>query len=106
MGSPARKLTTNAGDDSKSTSSNIINDDDNDKNLTPLSSEDVYLQRRQRLMMMLLPASMHPEDSPRRQKFAKTSDDPPFTIQRIAEVLVAPERVSLKSTTQHTSSWN
>ena len=45
--------------------------------------------------MMLLPASMHPEDSPRRQKLAKKSDDPPFTIQRIAEVLVAPERVSL-----------
>ena len=48
-----------------------------------LSSEYVFQQRRQRLMAMLLP------------KDGEESEEPPFTIQRIAEVLVAPDRVSI-----------
>jgi hypothetical protein len=101
--SPAEKrrnetLTANNGGSSvKKLAKNGVSGQENKnngRNLTPLSSEDVFLQRRQRLMMLLLPASTHPEDSPRRQKIAKKNDDPPFTIQRIAEVLVAPERVS------------
>ena len=47
-----------------------------------LSSEYVFQQRRQRLMATLLPSNEH------------ESGEPPFTIQRIAEVLVAPDRVS------------
>ncbi len=48
-----------------------------------LSSEYVFQQRRQRLMAMLLP------------KDGEESREPPFTIQRIAEVLVAPDRVRI-----------
>ena len=48
-----------------------------------LSSQYVFQQRRQRLMAMLLP------------KDGEESGEPPFTIQRIAEVLVAPDRVSI-----------
>jgi hypothetical protein len=59
-----------------------------DKLSSLLSSEYVFQQRRQRLMAMLLPtisqASGHDKDG----------EEPPFTIQRIAEVLVAPDRVS------------
>jgi hypothetical protein len=66
----------------------------------------IFQQRRQRLMMMLLPSSMQTDmngsfpsmqtdmnGSFRRRKHPRGNDDPPFTIQRIAEVLVSPERV-------------
>ncbi len=56
-----------------------------DKLSSLLSSEYVFQRRRQRLMAMLLPSSNEQE---------KRSEEPPFTIQRIAEVLVAPDRVS------------
>ena len=55
-----------------------------DKLSSLLSSEYVFQQRRQRLMAMLLPSNEH----------EKPIEEPPFTIQRIAEVLVAPDRVS------------
>eukprot|EP00531_Pseudo-nitzschia_arenysensis_P006154 CAMPEP_0116123444 /NCGR_PEP_ID=MMETSP0329-20121206/4755_1 /TAXON_ID=697910 /ORGANISM="Pseudo-nitzschia arenysensis, Strain B593" /LENGTH=846 /DNA_ID=CAMNT_0003617367 /DNA_START=171 /DNA_END=2711 /DNA_ORIENTATION=- len=54
-----------------------------DKLSSLLSSEYVFQQRRQRLMAMLLPSSNEHE---------KQSEEPPFTIQRVAEVLVAPDR--------------
>ncbi len=61
----------------------IMNDKDASRKLSfLLSSEYVFQQRRQRLMAMLLP------------KNGEESAEPPFTIQRIAEVLVAPDRVS------------
>jgi len=57
-----------------------------DKLSSLFSSEYVFQQRRQRLMAMLLPtisqAAGHEKDS----------EEPPFTMQRIAEVLVAPNR--------------
>jgi hypothetical protein len=55
-----------------------------------LSPKQVFLQRRQRLVEMLLPK--HPNGD---ENFGDQchTDGPPFTIQRIAEVLVAPERV-------------
>ena len=56
----------------------------------PLSSKQVFLQRRQRLVEMLLPKLPNGDDAFGDQFHA---DGPPFTIQRIAEVLVAPERV-------------
>jgi hypothetical protein len=58
-----------------------------DKLSSLLSSEYVFQQRRQRLMAMLLPTISHAGHE-------KDSEEPPFTIQRIAEVLVAPNRVS------------
>eukprot|EP00533_Pseudo-nitzschia_delicatissima_P003302 CAMPEP_0116086740 /NCGR_PEP_ID=MMETSP0327-20121206/5010_1 /TAXON_ID=44447 /ORGANISM="Pseudo-nitzschia delicatissima, Strain B596" /LENGTH=867 /DNA_ID=CAMNT_0003577799 /DNA_START=166 /DNA_END=2769 /DNA_ORIENTATION=+ len=53
-----------------------------DKLSSLLSSEYIFQQRRQRLMAMLLPSNEH----------EKPIEEPPFTIQRIAEVLVAPDR--------------
>jgi hypothetical protein len=57
----------------------------------PLTPDDIFIQRRQQLVDMLRPrqsmeikGSMHHE----------ILEGPPFTIQRIAEVLIAPERVS------------
>jgi hypothetical protein len=73
-----------------------VHDSDDNNKLTPLSSEDVFLQRRQRLMMMLLPSSAHPEYRPFRSDLAFNTVDPPFTIQRLAEVLIAPDRVCRK----------
>ena len=58
-----------------------------------LSSEDIFQQRRLRLLTMLQPVSGNVENSSRRLKVTPI-DGPPFTIQRIAEVLVSPERVS------------
>lgn len=58
-----------------------------------LSSEDIFQQRRLRLLNMLQPVSGNVENSSRRLKVTPI-DGPPFTIQRIAEVLVSPERVS------------
>ncbi|KAG7354168.1 protein phosphatase 4 core regulatory subunit R2 [Nitzschia inconspicua] len=81
------------------TKNNNNNDDDdveitNGKRPSPLSSEDVFLQRRQRLMMMMLPSSAHPESRKRpcSHNLLPKSDDAPFTIQRLAEVLIDPER--------------
>lgn len=51
-----------------------------------LSSEVVFQQRRQKLLSMMLPETM-----PQNRKMEPTQG-PPFTIQRIAEVLVSPER--------------
>jgi len=56
-----------------------------DKLSSLLSSEYVFQQRRQRLMAMLLPTISQAGNE-------KQNEEPPFTIQRIAEVLVAPDR--------------
>ena len=45
-------------------------------------------------MAMLLPSVTHINDQHRQTRLERQIDDPPFTIQRIAEVLVAPHRVS------------
>jgi hypothetical protein len=58
-----------------------------DKLASLLSSEYVFQQRRQRLMAMLLPTISQ-------DGHEKQSEEPPFTIQRIAEVLINPDRVS------------
>eukprot|EP00529_Nitzschia_sp_RCC80_P004297 CAMPEP_0113503356 /NCGR_PEP_ID=MMETSP0014_2-20120614/34097_1 /TAXON_ID=2857 /ORGANISM="Nitzschia sp." /LENGTH=969 /DNA_ID=CAMNT_0000398311 /DNA_START=149 /DNA_END=3058 /DNA_ORIENTATION=- /assembly_acc=CAM_ASM_000159 len=50
------------------------------------SSEEIYQQRRQRLLQMLNP----PKSEGRMSFFV--DEGPPFTIQRIAEVLLAPAR--------------
>jgi hypothetical protein len=69
------------------------NSDDANKKLTPLSPEDFYLERREKLMMMLLlPGGSSQADGV--SNHHDESFDPPFTIQRVAEVLIAPERVS------------
>jgi hypothetical protein len=51
------------------------------------SSEEIYQQRRQRLLQMLT--------SPKSQGGMTifTDEGAPFTVQRIAEVLLAPDRV-------------
>eukprot|EP00537_Pseudo-nitzschia_pungens_P002363 CAMPEP_0172371818 /NCGR_PEP_ID=MMETSP1060-20121228/44980_1 /TAXON_ID=37318 /ORGANISM="Pseudo-nitzschia pungens, Strain cf. cingulata" /LENGTH=992 /DNA_ID=CAMNT_0013097569 /DNA_START=276 /DNA_END=3254 /DNA_ORIENTATION=+ len=56
-----------------------------DKLASLFSSEYVFQQRRQRLMAMLLPSTPH-------SGHESITDEPPFTIQRIAEVLIAPDR--------------
>jgi len=56
-----------------------------DKLASLLSSEYVFQQRRQRLMAMLLPSTPNAGNE-------RISDEPPFTIQRIAEVMIAPDR--------------
>jgi len=56
-----------------------------DKLSSLLSSEYIFQQRRQRLMAMLLPTISQAGHEIQ-------SEEPPFTIQRIAEVLVAPDR--------------
>lgn len=61
----------------------------------PLSPETIFQQRRQRLVRMLLPSPSSEKESVEMQsQQSPNNDGPPFTIQRIAEVLVAPERVS------------
>lgn len=66
----------------------------------PLSPELIFQQRKRRLLAMLgngngeasplyKPSLTSPSDAN-----AATVEGPPFTIQRIAEVLLAPERVS------------
>jgi hypothetical protein len=93
--SPAEKRRKEALDGPSEIGKNGSNSEDHSNNmkLTPLSSEDIFLQRRQRLMMMLLPSTAHPEYRKSRSNLLHKSDDPPFTIQRLAEVLIAPERV-------------
>ena len=59
----------------------------------PLSSRDIFLQRRQKLVDMLLPRPLVIDDIAAETSHVADTG-PPFTIQRIAEVLVAPERVS------------
>jgi len=56
-----------------------------DKMSSLLSSEYVFQRRRQRLMAMLLPTISQGGQE-------RNIEEPPFTIQRIAEVLVAPNR--------------
>jgi len=69
-----------------------------DKLSSLLSSEHIFQQRRQRLMAMLLPSTSHMEDNQqRRLRRERKCDDPPFTIQRIAEVLVAPDRYYMQT---------
>jgi hypothetical protein len=65
-----------------------LGDYDNKKRTPPLSPDSVFQQRRQRLWTMLMP----PHQREDRQRVY--DNGPPFTIQRIAEVLVSPERVS------------
>jgi len=76
----------------KNNTSNNTDDCDSsmksDKLSSLLSSEYVFQQRRQRLMAMLLPTIPLTGNE-------KQSEEPPFTIQRIAEVLIAPDRVSV-----------
>jgi hypothetical protein len=90
--SPAEKRRNQTLSATTSNSSEKTSSDE--RRISPQSSEDVFHQRRQRLVTMLLPDSESSEDGPRRRNLV-TSDGPPFTIQRIAEVLVKPERVSM-----------
>ena len=60
----------------------------NELSLTP---EDIFIQRRRRLTNMLQPRRRIPNKEPSHQNI---SGGPPFTLQRIAEVLISPERVS------------
>jgi hypothetical protein len=57
-----------------------------------ISSDTVFQQRRQRLASMLSPKSYKKN----KHEDVTKGPGPPFTIQRIAEVLVSPERVSLR----------
>jgi len=65
----------------------------NDLSVTelPLTPEDIFIQRRQRLVDMLKPRPKTPNKAVDHQNMP---DGPPFTVQRIAEVLISPERVS------------
>jgi hypothetical protein len=76
----------------------VLGGDKNNKGGTPpLSPDSVFQQRRQRLLTMLMPPrkkQQQREDRRQRQRVNDTNTGPPFTIQRIAEVLVSPERVS------------
>lgn len=65
----------------------------NEKRIPPLSPDAVFRQRRQRLVNVLLPENKVTSATSRQRK-STSSNGYPFTIQRIAEVLVAPERVS------------
>lgn len=67
-----------------------LGDNDKSKRTPPLSPDSVFQQRRQRLLTMLMP----PHKREDRQQRVVYDAGPPFTIQRIAEVLVSPERVS------------
>lgn len=61
--------------------------------LAALSAEEIFQQRRQRLLSMIdapTPVSMEVKKLPAEQDMLE--DGPPFTVQRVAEVLVAPER--------------
>ena len=60
------------------------------------AAEVIFSQRRRRLLIMLGQTGDKARVSrPAFQQFEAADDDgPPFTIQRIAEVLIAPERVS------------
>lgn len=83
----AGSTTTDRGDNKSQTeeSKQYIND--------IYSPENIFQQRRQRLLTML----GQPEDKVAMNtvhRFLAEDDGPPFTIQRIAEVLIAPERVS------------
>lgn len=63
-----------------------------------VSSEDIFRKRRESLLEMLLPRSSlssAPGTHSLKQLPQVNGDVPPFTIQRIAEVLMVPERVSI-----------
>ena len=67
------------------------------KAFTTESAEDFFSQRRRRLLIMLGQTgdNANRANPPAIRRFQAADDDgPPFTIQRIAEVLLAPERVS------------
>lgn len=95
--SPAEKrrnetLQTNSNNNSGN-NSNLETMNSGEPRRSPLSSEAIFRQRRQRLTVML---SENESGSkiPHKRPF---DDGPPFTIQRVAEVLVAPERVRYHS---------
>jgi hypothetical protein len=58
------------------------------------SAESIFQHRRQRLLKMLGQVDGKPGPNAKKRSRAEHHDGPPFTIQRIAEVLIAPERVS------------
>lgn len=70
------------------------NSDKQDSTAPSQSSEYIFQQRRQKLLGMVLGYPDHPDRASRLK--SASSEGPPFTIQRIAEVLVSPERVSLR----------
>lgn len=63
---------------------------------TTESAEVIFSQRRRRLLIMLgQTGDKARANPPAIRRFQAADDDgPPFTIQRIAEVLIAPDRVS------------
>jgi len=67
-----------------------------DAQISYVSAEDIFRQRRHRLLMMLAQTDKRQRapNSPAAKFQAEDDGGPPFTIQRIAEVLIAPERVS------------
>lgn len=76
-----------------SASSNSSEKANDERRIPPLSSEGIFQQRRQKLLTMLLPGN--PDDGLMRRKATNSEALPPFTAQRIAEVLLSPERVSM-----------
>lgn len=90
-----------AGKNGADVRTSLTSVDDSEKNDgmkhgRPLSPEDIFQQRRQKLLHMLTPASifLEPSSFRRRKSTVVQNDLAPFTLQRIAEVLLAPERVS------------
>ena len=74
---------------------------DSKKDLSVSVAEEIFSQRKERLLLMLgqmennNKAGASSSNSVNNQKLQVIDDDgPPFTIQRIAEVLMAPQRVS------------
>jgi len=74
---------------------------DSKKDLSVSVAEEIFSQRKERLLLMLgqmennNKAGASSSNSVNNQKLQVIDDDgPPFTIQRIAEVLMAPQRVN------------
>ena len=92
--SPAEKrrnetLQTNSSNNNSGNGSSSERMTSGETRKSPLSSEAIFRQRRQRLTAMLSETESGVK-APQKRAFG---DGPPFTIQRVAEVLVAPERV-------------
>jgi hypothetical protein len=67
-----------------------------DVGLPSVAAEEIFQQRRHRLLIMLgQQVDDIRDNSSSARRYHGEDDCPPFTIQRIAEVLIAPERVSM-----------
>lgn len=90
--SPAerRRIDMEAGETNHS-SDNEKKKSNDSQQLKTVSSDTVFQQRRQRLVNMLTPKF----SKANKHTYIARGSGPPFTIQRVAEVLVSPERVSM-----------